>query len=501
MRAEARRADRPSAGATAVAVLAILGIGLALRAPLLAGGQVDYDEGVYWQSLRALAAGHPLFTSIYSSQPPAFLELLAPVHLLAGDALTAERAAVLALAAVGLVAVYPTATLLVSRRAGLLAMAVLAADPLFFRQSVTLQADGPSVDLALAALAAAALSRAARNRPRLLWAGERPEAGRWVPPPASLALLAGALLALAVLTKLLAVAALPAVVVMLAAPAGGRRPTWDPPRHSLRDLGTATAGGLLTTAAVLAPYAGAWEPLWQQAVGLHLGAQALTVGGLTPADVLRELPLLALGLAGLAGSARRAPLLAAAGASWAAAAALLLALHRPLGPRRVVVLTARLALLAGGLAPALGTIPARRLAAGGLALVAVVAWTGSFLYVRSLQQPPATRAAAVAALRSATTPDQPVVTDDQFAAALAGRNTPPQLVDTSEVRVLSGDLTAGRVEAIIQRDHVHAVLLATGRLDRLPGFRAWLGRHFPVRRDLGRAGVLYLRPATADIER
>jgi hypothetical protein len=48
----------------------VLLVALALRAPLLAGGQIDYDEGVYWQSLRSLAAGHQLFASVYSSQPP-----------------------------------------------------------------------------------------------------------------------------------------------------------------------------------------------------------------------------------------------------------------------------------------------------------------------------------------------------------------------------------------------------------------------------------------------
>ena len=55
-------------------LLAVLAVAVVLRAPLLAGGQIDYDEGVYWQSLRALAAGKALFTSVYSSQPPAFLD-------------------------------------------------------------------------------------------------------------------------------------------------------------------------------------------------------------------------------------------------------------------------------------------------------------------------------------------------------------------------------------------------------------------------------------------
>ena len=55
-----------------VGAVLVLGVALALRAPLLGGGQIDFDEGVYWQSLRALAAGGALFAEVYSSQPPAF---------------------------------------------------------------------------------------------------------------------------------------------------------------------------------------------------------------------------------------------------------------------------------------------------------------------------------------------------------------------------------------------------------------------------------------------
>src|SRR5262245_65020051 len=75
----------------ALPAVAVVALALALRAPLVAGGQVDYDEGVYWESLRALATGHALFTSVYSSQPPAFLLLLLPGHLALGGGIAGER--------------------------------------------------------------------------------------------------------------------------------------------------------------------------------------------------------------------------------------------------------------------------------------------------------------------------------------------------------------------------------------------------------------------------
>src|SRR5215831_17974732 len=146
-------------------------IALAVRLLLLAGGQNDYDEGVYWQSLRALAAGHPLFTSVYSSQPPGFLVLLLPGHLALGGALGGDRLTVLVLALAGIAAAGRTAGLLAGRWAGLLAAALLAADPLYFRQSVALQAEGPAVALALVALAAAAEARHRGGRRALSLAG------------------------------------------------------------------------------------------------------------------------------------------------------------------------------------------------------------------------------------------------------------------------------------------------------------------------------------------
>src|SRR5215471_3364502 len=301
-----------------VAGLLVAAVALALRAPLLGGGQIDYDEGVYWQSLRAVAAGHALFTSVYSSQPPAFLLLLLPGHLVSGGALVADRLTVLVLALAGIAAAGRTAGLLAGRWAGVLAAALLAADPLFFRESVTVQAEGPAVALALVALAAAAEARHRGGRAAL-----------------PLAAASGAALALAVLTKLLAVAAAPALLVLLAWPAPGSR--------ALPRLAGAAAGGVVVTAAVLLPFVHAWPELWRQVVGLHLGARSLPLGGLDGQTVAREVPVVALGTAGFAVAARRAPPLAAAGAAWVVAAALVLAVQHPLWPHHVVVVTVPLA--------------------------------------------------------------------------------------------------------------------------------------------------------------
>jgi hypothetical protein len=438
-----------------------------VRVPLVGGGQIDYDEGVYWQSLRALAAGHALFASVYSSQPPAFLLLLLPGHLVSGGALLADRATVLVLTLAGVAAAGRTAGLLAGRWAGLLAAALLAADPLFLRQSVTLQADGPAVALALVALAAAAEARGRAGRTAL-----------------ALAAGAGAALALAVLTKLLAAAAGPAVLVLLAVPAAGSR---APAR-----LAAAAAGGLVLAAAVLLPFVPEWPELWRQVVGFHIGARSLPLGGLDAGTLAREVPTAVLGVAGCLVAARRAPMLAATGAAGAAGAGLFLLVQHPLWPHHAVVAAAPLALLGGGLTRVL---PVRAAAAACVAalVLSVVPAAG----VRAQQVPASTEAPVTAALRAGTGTGDLVITDDQFVVALAGRGVPPALVDTSFVRVKSGDLTAPAVEAIASRPDVRGVLFASGRLAELPGFRAWVAERFPDAVDVGDGRTLYLRRANS----
>ena len=101
----------------------------------------------------------------------------------------------------------------------------------------------------------------------------------------------------------------------------------------------------------------------------------------------------------------------------------------------------------------------------------------------------------VQALQDHAIPAGLVVTDDQYVAALAGRNTPPELVDTSLVRIATGSLTTGEVERIIGRENVRVVLFATDRLDRLPGLRAWVEANFRPIKSFGSGETLYIRNA------
>ncbi len=447
--------------------MAVMMVALLLRLPILTGGQIDYDEGVYWQSLRALMAGHHLFSEIYSSQPPGFLLVLLPFYGLLGQNLIAARIGVLLFSLAGLLAAYRIGALLADRRVGLLAMAVLAADPIGVRESVALQADSPAIALALWSVVLALETRVAGRRAALP------------------AFLAGGLLALSVLVKPLAVAAGPPLLLaLLLSPAAGR--------DRLRGVALAAAGGIVASAALLLPLHAEWGPMWDQTVGFHLVARGVSVGGLDLYTVKSELPIVALGLAGLAVCLRQAPRLAAVAGLWAASAALILAVQRPLWPHHLLALSVPAALLAGGLArfPALRSFDARLAVVPAALLLA--ASLGAAALVHQHQMSDASLQPAVARLQAVTRPSDPIVTDDQYMAALAGRDTPPELVDTSMVRIASGDLTTPSIEAIAERSGSHAFLFSTGRFLQLAGLESWASAHYPRHVTLDSQRTLYL---------
>ena len=69
-----------AAGVAAV----LVGIGFVAAEAIVLGARIrDYDEGVYWQSFRALSRGETLFRSIFTPTPPAFYYTLLPFYRVA----------------------------------------------------------------------------------------------------------------------------------------------------------------------------------------------------------------------------------------------------------------------------------------------------------------------------------------------------------------------------------------------------------------------------------
>ena len=138
---------------------------------------------------------------------------------------------------------------------------------------------------------------------------------------------------------------------------------------------------------------------------------------------------------------------------------------------------------------------------GLLVCAAVVAGVvGSLGYYRQLRadaESSRTRdfARIASDLRWVTTPDQWVITDGQFVAAQADRDTPPSLVDTSRTRIRASYLTTQQLLEDAGDPRVRAVLFATGRLasERTAGFHDWVSKHFALVGQYGSGLELWVR--------
>jgi 4-amino-4-deoxy-L-arabinose transferase-like glycosyltransferase len=465
--------DDPRAVALPLAFVLVTAV--ALRLPFLLGGQLDFDEGVYWESLRSLQAGHALFGAVYSSQPPAFLLFLQPFFAL-GHSLVAARVGVLVYSMLGIAATFQLVRLIAGSAAGLVAAAIMAIDPLALRQSVTLQADGPSVAFGMVALALAAT--AATRRPRA----------------ATLArVLAGVALGIAIWTKLSAVAFVPPILLLLLWPSepGPQDPARirSPLRRALVPALELCLGLLVSSAAILAPFAAHWSAMWNQVVAVHWAGRSLNIGGPGGSAILRELPLVAFALVGLAAAVRKPRRYSVFMLCWAASVAAVLASVHPLWTHDLVIAIPLLAVAASSLVVSIvrraQPVAVAALAGAGLIAVAVVLVAG--------RTPLTTVPSASRVLASLSTPSQLVVSDDPFAVASANRDTPPALVDISSQRIAVGALTGREIESAIVHDSVRVVYFATGRLDAVPGLRAFVSSRFPRRRLLAPGAVVFSR--------
>lgn len=505
----------------------ILVLALALRLRHLAAITDNYDEGVYLASLRAMQSGDALFTQVFSSQPPLFLLSLYPFVWLFGPTMLAARCGVVVFSLIGILAMYLLARRLGGPWSGAAAALLMACDYLFLIQSQSLEAEGPAIALMIAAVAAASYVD------RYPWQA---------------AAISGVFTSLAMLEKLLfPVAAMAAMALIFLGhlivferglraqtPSGsmgpGRSARYLPGRQTIIRAamlaGIYLLGLLLAGVLVFLPYLGHLPVVYNQVVSFHLAAEQSFPSTMSQnwqiiwLNFGQEIPLVLLALPGMIIGLLRQRWHVLIGVAWTLAALVILLRQAPLFPHHLVLLIPGLALTAAiGLMPAPATfasawivlhsrllhlLPILRRKRARLALV----WLPALLVLgvlalnlrANLDHPlgmpsaDAARLAQVASdLRQLTTPQQSVITDDQYIAALAGRDVPPELVDTSTVRITTGYLTSNQVIAIAEQPQVGAILFYSGRFQSLPGFTTWVAQHFHLARTYGAGQTLYLK--------
>jgi Dolichyl-phosphate-mannose-protein mannosyltransferase len=446
----------------------------------------DFDEGVYWQSIRALARGEPLFRSVYASQPPAFYYVLLPLFAVA-HSLVSLRLAVLVLGVVGLGATYVAGRLIAGPVAGLIALVLAATSSLYFHESAIVQADGPSVAMSMAAVAFALLARRNLGRRGELFGAA-----------------AGLALALAVGIKFLgAVTVVPIGIVLFGAP-----------RPRPRVVVAALAGALVGSVIVLFPALLSPQAALDDLVLSHLRAGQFAQQGfgdnVRVILLHREVPLEALALIGVLFAIARRDGAVVMPLAWVVVSLAALLLYHPIFVHHGVMLSLALALTAGvGLAS--GHRPAPRPSAAtwkrvlprgtvsatavvSAALIIVTAGAGAFVEASDVQLamvPDLHDAEMTAAVRAVSRPDEFWISDNPFAVAAANRNLPGPLVDTATGRIYAGLLTVDDLEAARVRYRVRWVLEDSFRLDVLVGYRPWLNQHFHAVENLGGRAVVY----------
>jgi 4-amino-4-deoxy-L-arabinose transferase-like glycosyltransferase len=441
-----------------------------------------YDEGVYWQSLRAMAAGHALYQQIFYSQPPFFLLSIFPTYMLAGQTLWAARLGIALLSLLGLPAAFLLGRALGSHIGAVVALALLVADPFYLAQSQIIQAE----------ISCTALSLLAVGLAYVWWEHPQGIAGLCY------ATCAGVALSLSILSKLFGVATLvPLGMLFLAHLWRILQQPRETRVHSARSLIAGLAAFVVVSAAFVLPFIGSQHQMVQSVITFHTDA-ARQFKDTISQNLSSMLHLLTsiTAFAGLFGTIvalvrrdwRVLPLIA-----WLLATLYLLLEQAPLFHHHLVVLIAPLLCLAiMGIGPITHSKKVSTILGNGataitvcvLLLAAMQNWQSEQRYFSDQRQQAIgymhLDGQVVQDLQANTTPGQLIVADAQFLVGLADRSTPAALVDTSTVRITTDYVTIPQLISEASQPNVQSVLFYTGRLNRqsISDFHTWVTHHF-----------------------
>lgn len=432
--------------------LLLLTVGLRIPA-LLADRHLTFDDGVYGASALAMRAGGEPFREVFSSQGPLFLPLVWWADLLGLRTANSPRLVSIAAAVVLVGVVYAIGRAISDRTGALLSAGLVTLSASILWVTAPVAADG--VALALATIAVGLAIR---------WRN-----GVSVQRAVVLGLAVGATVSV---KALLAPVVLPVALVLLA----GRR---------LAPIVASAVTALAFHLALWVP----WGPanVWDQSYGYHLEVAMERTPGRNLAKVLstmgdRDSLVLAavvvmVGALILRRRARRPapePRLTSPDlllVAWLGGTLAVLLTENPLWRPHVSQLIPPLALLAARHRPALPVI--------GLAAVLVVPYHLVHAWPILHPTPYSQESARVVSILRDLPPGALAISDDPGIVWRAGRLTPPDLVDTSILRIQVGQITSATVARAADRPDVCAVVIRSsvrwGSFDDLPSRLSALG--------------------------
>ncbi len=460
-----------------------------------------FDEGVNVIKSRLLLAGHGLYREIWSDQAPLFTVLLAGAFSIFGQSVFVGRALVLGFSALVIVATGSIARRLAGRTAALAAILFLVLLPRFHQLCRVILIGLPAISVGLVALVAGLAFQANR---KIGWLT-----------------LSGLLFGLSLLIKpLTAPLYLPlsALALLDSGAAKQRIRLWVA-------FSAIVAGTLLLTLVLFSPptllrqVAGTLTQA-READGLSLAENMVKLGAFFFRDKwkLSYAGLLSLAVVGLLCLVVRrrwshlVPL-----ALWLVGALGTLVLHSPLRDHQVFLLVPAIVVFAGlGAQQALAglrTFGSARLrqrlltVAACLALVLTAvnlvpaAQADLAMRVDSLatREDTPTRLDALQFLRSRTSPDSVIITDDPMLAFKSGRLIPPTLAVPSYRRVEAGELPPDLLIDLTREVHPAAILFWERRLKRVAEYADWVSANYCLIRAYSDERWIYVPCDSAEI--
>jgi len=446
----------------------------------------DYDEGVYIQTAKQMLNGYKLYEQIFLSQPPIMVYLVAASMRILGENLYACRLPVALTSILAGLSLYFAARRLCNPIAGIIGLSVLAIDRVFLHYSRAVEGEIPCI--AFAMLAYLFIVEYIR-RDKLIYC-----------------FLSGLSSSIAVLSKFLAAPIIPAILPVFFTKTGSTNLRSSKGESTRRLKGLIIFMiGVFIPISILLLYD--FTYLYDQ---LYMYHRSKPLGGTTIEKIIQlygylsENPVaLILGSIGLIVAFTSLDIgFLVASLSFLTSVSMLVLLPQPLWYHHVAVLSPQLSLLSGlaiGYSTKILVKLYSRISKGKSASRYAAISLLAFTIVSTLSLYAASVALSVPAIlnivfkgggelefkvagliRNITSPNEWIISDDQAMVFVAGRNVPPELCDTSFMRISSGYLVDEEVIELAEAYRVRVVVFWTGRLIQLKRFVEYVEANYQL---------------------
>lgn len=459
----------------------------------------DYDEGVYLQTAKQMLNGYKLYDQIFLSQPPILIYLVAISMNLLGENLYTGRLPVALTSILAAVSLYLAARRLCNPIAGIVGLAILTVDRVFLHYSRAVEAEVPCIAFAILAYLLI-VEYIRRDRSIYSFAS-------------------GLSSSLAVLSKFLAAPILPAIIPVFFTRVGSTNLRSGIERSNRRLRGFITFMiGVSIPLAILSSYdpVDLYDQLYMYHRSKPLGGTVIEKLMLLYGYISENPAALILGSIGLIVALASLDIgCLVASINLILSVSMLVFLPQPLWYHHVAVLSPQLSLLSGlavGYSTKIfmkiytrsskGRGGSKRIA---ISLLVFIVLSTLSLYTLSISSSAPSISSIVFRgggeleyrvaefIRNITSPDEWIISDDQAMIFVAGRNVPPELCDTSFMRISSGYLVDEEMIDLAEAYRVKVVVFWTDRIIQLKRFVEYVEANYQLIGVYGSNRRIYLR--------